>query len=261
MRLTPKRFTAICEEGARGGLVTLDDPGILARERACPKTALLLGDERARLGRMHRFEDAARAEGHAQVAGVDEVGRGPLAGPLVAAAVIFDGQPWIPMLDDSKKIDEALREALYEVVRARALAAAVTVVEVDELNVSNLHKASLEAMHRALRGLRVPPDMVLVDGCHAVPGLACEQRAIVKGDALSVSIAAASVIAKVTRDRIMRALDVRWPGYGFAHNKGYGTTEHLEALARLGPTPVHRTRFAPVARVADTQLALWADET
>lgn len=259
MAATPARFRALFDTVTGGCIVALDDPRVRASQRACEKTAILVTQERARLRQMERNERNARREGFTRVAGVDEVGRGPLAGPLVAAAVVFDGSPLIPMLDDSKKLTQDVREALFDLVHARASSVAVGIVEIDELNETNLHVASLLAMRRALDGLTVVPDFVLVDGCHTVPSLPCAQRALVKGDSLSVSIAAASIVAKVTRDRQMRELDERWPAYGFAQNKGYGTADHIEALARLGPCPVHRTRFAPVARFADPQLRLFSD--
>ena len=259
MALTAARFHSLFDAVTGGAVVPLDDPRIRKRQRECDKTAVLLSAERTRLRQMERHEREARQAGRGLVAGVDEVGRGPLAGPLVAAAVVFDEQPWIPMLDDSKRLSEDTREVLFDLVYAKAVGVSVAIIEVDELNRSNIHAASLLAMRRALEGLPQAPGLVLVDGCHAVPALPTAQKTLVKGDQLSLSIAAASIVAKVTRDRRMIELDARWPAYGFAQNKGYGTAEHLSALSREGPCPVHRTRFAPVAQCVDRQLRLFGD--
>lgn len=180
-------------------------------------------------------------------AGVDEAGRGPLAGPVVAAAVILDRRRVPHGIDDSKKLDEATRETLYARI-TRVAGWGVGVVDVEEIDRLNIYHATMLAMHRAVDALGVEPGMVLVDG-NALPKWHYPARAIVSGDALSRSIAAASIIAKVTRDRIMHQHHETWPGYGWRQNKGYGTPEHREALTRLGPTPLHRRSFAPVAQL------------
>lgn len=198
--------------------------------------------ERARLHRMLHQERFYWQQGLGRVAGVDEAGRGPLAGPVVAAAVVLPPGKTIRYLDDSKKLTEARREALYGEIRAVALGWAVgscTPGEIDELNIFG---AVMKAMRQAIRGLPVAPEMVLVDG-FPIRELALPQRAIPGGDGLSLSIAAASVIAKVTRDRLMLDLHRRYPEYGFDRNKGYGTADHLRALARCGPCPEHRLSF------------------
>ena len=193
----------------------------------------------------------ARAEARfvgagAVVAGVDEAGRGPLAGPVVAAAVVLGpGGSW-DGLNDSKQVREETRLRLFARVSTEARAFSWSVVGPRTIDFSNIRGASLEAMRRAVRRLAVRPDMVLVDGRDRVPGLDCEQHAVVDGDARLLSIAAASILAKVVRDRIMERLDRVWPGYGFARHKGYGTPEHLEALRRFGPCPLHRYSFTPV---------------
>jgi ribonuclease HII len=180
------------------------------------------------------------------VAGVDEAGRGPLAGPVVAAAVVLDpGGDW-DGLDDSKKVPIERREALFARVLIEARAFSWSVVGPRRIDHMNIRGASLEAMRRAVCRLRVHPELVLVDGNARVPGLAFEQQTVVDGDALLLSVAAASILAKVVRDRIMERLDRVWPQYGFARHKGYGTAEHLEALERLGPCPLHRYSFTPV---------------
>ena len=180
------------------------------------------------------------------VAGVDEVGRGPLAGPVVAAAVVLDARRDWAGVNDSKKLSPAAREAIHARVLLGARAFAWAVVGPRTIDALNIRRASLEAMRRAVAQLALPPDLVLVDGTDCVPGLACRQQAVVSGDARLLSVAAASVVAKVVRDRIMERLDRVWPDYGFARHKGYGTAEHLAALERFGPCPLHRYSFAPV---------------
>lgn len=195
-------------------------------------------------------------QGHRVVIGVDEVGRGPLAGPVVVAAVALrlDDVGWCSALDDSKRLKAAAREAADRAVRERAAAFALAWMDVEEIASRNILHASLEGMRRAVehvRGAHAPARdaLVLVDGNRPVPGLPVKQRTVVKGDAASWAIAAASCVAKVARDAHMVALDAQWPGYGFASHKGYPTRAHLEALERLGPTPEHRRTFGPVREV------------
>jgi ribonuclease HII len=179
------------------------------------------------------------------IAGVDEVGRGPLAGPVVTAAVILDpGRP-IEGLADSKTLAAGRRERLADLIRERALAWSLGRAEALEIDQMNILQASLLAMARAVSALPVAPDEVLVDG-NRCPELPCPARAIVKGDATVAVISAASILAKVARDAEMRELDRRYPGYGFARHMGYPTAEHVAALRRLGASPVHRRSFAPV---------------
>ena len=182
------------------------------------------------------------------IAGVDEAGRGPLAGPVVAAAVIFDRKRIPKGLDDSKQMQANAREEAYARIFDFALAVGVGEASVDEIDLVNIRQATHLAMARAIRALALQPDFALVDGNDA-PALPCPCDTIVDGDARSVSIAAASIIAKVTRDRLMRALHDNFPGYGWITNKGYGTEEHREALARLGPCVHHRRSFAPVHNI------------
>lgn len=177
--------------------------------------------------------------------GVDEAGAGPLCGDVVAAAVILNPEQPIDGLDDSKKLSEKKREALYDEICTKALAFSVaraTVAEIDELNILN---ARMLAMSRAVAGLTVTPDHALIDG-NRLPELSLPAAAVVKGDSLVTCIGAASVLAKVTRDREMIAMDTLYPGYGFAKHKGYGTKVHKEALMKLGPCPIHRRTYAPV---------------
>ena len=183
------------------------------------------------------------------LAGVDEAGRGPLAGDVVAAAVILPADCRIPGLDDSKKLSPARRDTLFERIRAEAIAWSVGRADPSEIDELNILQASLLAMRRAVDALQPSPQFVLVDG-NRLPVWDYEALALVSGDALVPAISAASILAKVTRDREMQALDGRYPGYGFALHKGYPTAEHLDALRRLGPCAVHRRSFAPVRTLA-----------
>lgn len=188
---------------------------------------------------------ALQWDAHGLVAGVDEAGRGPLAGPVVAAAVILDDLHPITGLNDSKQLSAAKRERLFDEIRAKALCFAVAQASVQEIESLNILQATLLAMRRAVLGLRLPPKLVLVDG-NRLPVLPMRCEAIVKGDALIAAISAASILAKVTRDRDCEALDALYPAYGFAQHKGYGTAQHLAALQAHGACPVHRKTFAPV---------------
>ena len=181
------------------------------------------------------------------VAGVDEAGRGPLAGPVVAAAVILDAEGDWAGLNDSKQMRASPREVLFALVLQRARAVRWSVMGPRVIDTVNIRRASLTAMQHAVSRLRVTPGLVLVDGVDRIPGVELPQHPVIDGDATMLSIAAASVVAKVVRDRIMQRLDAVWPAYGFKRHKGYGTPEHLEALARLGPCPLHRYSFAPVS--------------
>jgi ribonuclease HII len=191
-----------------------------------------------------RHERERYAEGARFVAGVDEVGRGPLAGPVGVAAVIFARDAKPPKgIDDSKKLDRAKREALVPLILEQAVAVSVAFASAEEIDRYNIRGATLRAMARAVAGLSVRPCYALIDGRDVPDPLACPAKAIVDGDELSLSIAAASIVAKVARDRLMARLDSHYPDYGFAGHCGYGTPAHLAALARLGPTPLHRKSF------------------
>lgn len=182
------------------------------------------------------------------IAGVDEVGRGPLAGPVVAAAVILDPERPIAGLADSKQLSEKRREALSEQILEQALAWHIARAEVEEIDRINILQASLLAMQRAVQALDPQAELALIDG-NRCPVLACPAQAVVKGDSRVAAISAASIIAKVARDREMVALDREYPGYGLARHKGYPSPQHLEALQALGITPIHRRTYAPVRRV------------
>ncbi|MFH1008073.1 MAG: ribonuclease HII [Candidatus Latescibacterota bacterium] len=211
--------------------------------------------ERQRVEKLLRFERELWQKGVRAIAGVDEAGRGPLAGPVVAAAVILPQTFLLPGLDDSKKLSESRREILFDLIRSQAVAVSVGTVGHEEIDRTNILRASLRAMRESLEGLSPPPDRVLVDGSQ-LPGSRFPERAIVDGDARSLSIAAASVIAKVTRDRLMCAYDRTYPEYGFARHKGYGTAEHRDALRETGPCPIHRKSFRIVGDLCST----WSED-
>lgn len=203
-----------------------------------------------------KHEQAAWSEGHATLAGLDEAGRGPLAGPVVAAAIYIErslleaeAEGRFAGVNDSKKLTPARRTSLFSLLTTDPrICCGVGRAEVEEIDRLNILRATHLAMTRALQALPACVSLVLVDGL-PVPGLPCRSRALVKGDAQSLLIAAASIVAKVTRDREMEDLDGRYPGYGFAAHKGYGTAAHLAALRELGPSPQHRRSFAPVAQL------------
>ena len=194
-----------------------------------------------------KYEKAARKQGALRIAGLDEVGRGPLFGPVVAAAVILAPRCRIDGLTDSKKLSAKKREEFEGQIRRNAVAWAVAVVDVETIDRINIRRASLLAMRLAVEQLALSPDYLLIDGVDTIDWQG-PQKAVVEGDAISLSIAAASVLAKVHRDRMLVEFDSQFPGYGLASHKGYGSAEHLAALARLGPTPMHRKSFHPVAQ-------------
>jgi len=204
--------------------------------------------EEERVALLYRYERSLWEKGYFLVAGVDEAGRGPLAGPVAAAAVVFSGEVFIEGLNDSKKLTSRRRELLAEEIKAKALAWNVVFVSEDYIDRCNILEASREAMRRAVRGLPVKPHHVLVDGPN-IPALSFPQTALVKGDTLSASIAAASILAKVARDHYMEELHARYPYYGFDRHKGYPTSQHLQALQEKGPCPCHRRSFAPVKKL------------
>lgn len=190
------------------------------------------------------FEIEGINAGYTLVAGVDEVGRGPLAGPVVSAAVILDASKPIYGLDDSKKLSLAKRNELFDEIHQKALAIGIGIVTADEIDRSNILRATKQAMVMAINELDIQPDLLLVDA--ETLNISIPQKAIIKGDSKSNSIAAASIVAKVTRDRMMSEYDLEYPGYGFGSNAGYGTKVHLEGLEKYGATPIHRKSFSPV---------------
>jgi len=195
------------------------------------------------------LEKAARSNGALRIAGLDEVGRGPLFGPVVAAAVILPEGCRFRGLTDSKLLSENQRNELEPQIRAKAIAWAIAVVDAETIDRINIRQASLLAMRLAVEQLALSPDFLLIDGRDQIDW-PCPQQSVIHGDSTSLSIAAASVLAKVYRDRLLVEFDSQFPGYGLASHKGYGSREHLAALARLGPTPLHRRSFSPVAPTA-----------
>lgn len=188
-------------------------------------------------------EAEARAAGYRSICGVDEAGRGPLAGPVCAAAVILPDGAELPGLNDSKKLSEKKREALFPQITEIAVAYCVAYATVEEIERYNILHATFLAMCRAVEGLQIPADFALIDGNRAPTGLSVPCRTVVKGDGLSMSIAAASVLAKVSRDHVMLELDREYPQYGFAKHKGYGTAAHMDLIRQYGPSPCHRPSF------------------
>lgn len=189
------------------------------------------------------YDNEVRKEGYKLLCGVDEAGRGPLCGPVYAAAVIFPDNISIDGLDDSKKISEKKRELLFDEICEKAISYGIAFATVEEIEQLNILQATYLAMSRAVNQLSVKPDIVLIDGNRIPPQISEPKRFIVKGDALSASIAAASVLAKVSRDRELREIDKQYPEYGFAKHKGYGTKAHYEAIEKYGILPIHRKSF------------------
>lgn len=196
--------------------------------------------ERVRLEGMREFEN--KYSDLAYVAGIDEAGRGPLAGPVVAAAVILPKDIFLPFLNDSKKVTEKRRDVLFDEIKQNAIAYGIGIASNTLIDEINILQATYEAMREAINSLEKTPDVLLVDAVH-IPDINIKQVGIVKGDAKSVNIAAASILAKVTRDRIMAEYDKIYPEYGFASNKGYGTATHIAALKEVGPCAIHRKSF------------------
>lgn len=239
---------ALRADPRRGAKAILD---AVARRRAENRS------EGQRLRKLLQFESALWAEGVVHVAGVDEAGMSPLAGPVAAAAVIFAPGSRIPGVDDSKKLDAATRDRLAVEIKARAVAWSVAFAEVEEIDRINIYWAGLLAMRRAVEGLSVAPQHILLDA-RRLKELETPQQAIVNGDAKSLTIAAASILAKTARDALMCKLDAQYPGYGFSKHKGYPVRDHYGALQRLGASPVHRRSFAPVRAVLGLPpLPLW----
>ena len=207
--------------------------------------------DRERVENLYKFETEARADGFKLIAGVDEAGRGSLVGAVMVAAVILPENLYLERLDDSKKLSAKIREKLYDKIISAAISWNVVSVEIDEIDTLNIYQATLAGMKRAVEGLSIKPDFVLTDAMKVDFG-EIKSRSIVHGDALSASIAAASIIAKVTRDRLADQWALTYPGYGFEHNRGYGTKEHIAAIEKFGPCPLHRKSFNPVKSLLST---------
>jgi len=211
----------------------------------------LIEREKEKINRWKQFartEERLREKGYSLIAGIDEAGRGPLAGPVVAAAVILDPEQTIIGLDDSKKLTEEEREELFEIISEKALAIGIGIIDNKTIDRVNILQATFKAMQEALKKINPSPDYVLVDGNREIPDLNFEQENIIDGDSRVNAIAAASVIAKVTRDRMLVEYHQEYPVYGFASNKGYGTGEHIRALEKYGPCPLHRFTYSIVSK-------------
>lgn len=201
--------------------------------------------ERQRVANLYTFENECKANGYKLIAGVDEVGRGPLAGPAVVASVILPENFFIEKINDSKKLSEATREKIYDIIMENAIAVNRAIIDEKTIDRVNIYQAAMNGMYEAIYGLNPKPDAVLIDAM-PLESLDIYHQSIIKGDAKSASIAAASIVAKVERDRMMNEFDKIYPQYGFAKNKGYGTSEHLEALRKYGPCEIHRKSFEPI---------------
>ena len=212
--------------------------------QAISRRFLRMAQEKSRVMSLYHYEDEAMKSGATCIAGVDEAGRGPLAGPVAVGAVILPSHSYIAHINDSKKLSPHMRDLLFDEIKEKTVAYHVALIDAETIDEINIYEATKKGMREAIAALSPQPDRVLID---AVPlDLPMESVPIVKGDAKSASIAAASILAKVTRDRLMKEYDSKYPGYFFADNKGYGTKEHMEALRRLGPCPIHRRTFEPI---------------
>ncbi len=245
-----KRITEIKEEFKAAGDLELSSfmeaygqdtrPGVRKLLEQAKKRVRKLKEEQERIEGLRVYEEQYEAFGH--VCGIDEVGRGPLAGPVVAGAVILPKGCRILYINDSKKLTAKKREELYDIIMEEAVSVGIGMVSPQRIDEINILQATYEAMRLAIQNLIVMPDILLNDAV-TIPGVAIRQIPIIKGDAKSISIGAASIVAKVTRDRLMEKYDLLLPGYGFAANKGYGSAAHIAAIRENGPTPIHRSTF------------------
>lgn len=209
--------------------------------------------ERQRVAALYNYERQFWAKGCDLVAGVDEAGRGPLAGPVSVAAVILPHDLYLPKINDSKKLSAKVRDELYDEIMARALAVKTALVDAKTIDRVNIYQATINGMYESIFGLEQEANAVLIDAVK-LENLNVPSMSIIKGDAKSASIAAASIIAKVNRDRLMDQYDKEYPQYGFAHHKGYGTAEHIAALRQYGPCPIHRQSFEPIRSMVDNEM-------
>lgn len=205
--------------------------------------------DRERVAQMYVYEHQAIEDGYDVVAGVDEAGRGPLAGPVSVAAVILPPDLYLPKINDSKKLSAKVREELFDEIQDKAIAVGTALIDAQTIDRVNIYQATINGMYEAIFMLKPEPKKVLIDAVQ-LDNLPMASESIIRGDAKSASIAAASIIAKVTRDRLMDAYDKQYPEYGFAQHKGYGTAQHIEALKKYGPCPIHRVSFEPVRSLA-----------
>ncbi len=222
--------------------LTDDRSGVVALVKKAKKRIEKLEAEKARIEALKFFENKYYDMGYKYIAGIDEVGRGPLAGPVVTCAVILPRDCDILYINDSKKLSAKKRDELDDEIMEKALAVGIGIRDHSRIDEINILQATYEAMRDSIKNLKIKPDILLNDAVN-IPEVDIKQVPIIKGDAKSISIGAASIVAKVTRDRMMEELDSFYPGYGFAGNKGYGSAEHIDAIKRLGPTPIHRRTF------------------
>ena len=238
-----EEFLAACQQDGRKAVGTLLRR--YQREQA----------DRERVAALYEYERQFWAKGCEFVAGVDEAGRGPLAGPVSVAAVILPHDLYLPKINDSKKISAKVREELYDAIMDKAIAVKAVFVDAKTIDRVNIYQATINGMYESIFGLAQEPQAVLIDAVK-LENLNIPSQSIIKGDAKSASIAAASIIAKVNRDRLMDEYDKEYPAYGFAHHKGYGTAEHIAALRKYGPCPIHRHSFEPVRSMSDPQFEI-----
>lgn len=211
--------------------------------------------DRKRVSALYHYEREFWGKGCELVAGVDEAGRGPLAGPVSVAAVILPHDLYLPKINDSKKLSAKVREELYAEIMAKAVAVKAAFVDAKTIDRINIYQATINGMYESIFGLEREPQAVLIDAVK-LENLPMPSQSIIKGDAKSASIAAASIIAKVNRDRLMDEYDKKYPEYGFAHHKGYGTSEHIAALRQYGPSPIHRQSFEPIRSMLDVDMQI-----
>ena len=209
-----------------------------------------------RVRELYKYENELQREGYKLIAGVDEAGRGSLAGPMIIAAVILPPDLFIDHLNDSKKLTHNMREKLYDIIISNAISFSSICVNIEDIDKLNVYRATIDGMCRAVKSLPIKPDYVLTDAMKVIFDNGIETKSIIHGDALSASIAAASIIAKVTRDRMTDEWNKTYPQYGFSHNRGYGTKTHIEAIRKFGPSPIHRHTFEPVKSILSNQLTL-----
>lgn len=219
--------------------------GVQHLVHALSKKQILEQEKQEKFKQMSVFEENYRKKGFKHIAGIDEAGRGPLAGPVVAASVILPENFLLPGLNDSKLLTKSVRENFFEEIQKKSIDYQISIVNVSEIDRINIFEATKQAMRETVRGLSIQPDMVLIDAVK-LTGIGVSYEAIEKGDSKSITIAAASILAKVTRDRIMEALHNSYPQYYFNEHKGYGTKKHLEAISKHGICPEHRKSFAPI---------------
>lgn len=239
------------DEKILGNLLNDSRQGVQNALRQFQKRKIRVEAEKVRVAALHAYERTQRAAGFQYIAGIDEAGRGPLAGPVVAAAVILPQDIYIPFINDSKKLSPEQRTDLFGIIRKKAISYGIGIVDNVQIDRINILQATFQAMAEAVRQLNPEPQVLLNDAVDNPHIQGIPQVPIIKGDTLSISIAAASILAKVTRDRIMDQFDTLYPGYGFAKHKGYFTREHQQALKQFGPSPIHRRSFAPVAEAEE----------